>query len=69
MEEDVIAGAALKAALLLNVNNAVPVMGDEDDEPKNEKAALELEGNDAIVPNEAAKDGKAIAGVNAEDAA
>ena len=69
MEEDVIAGAALKAALLLNVNDAVPVMGDEDDEPKNEKAALELEGNDAIVPNEAAKDGKPIAGVNAEDAA
>ena len=69
VEVDVIAGAALKAALLLNVNDAVPVMGDEDDEPKNEKAAPDVEGNDASVPNEAAKDGKAIAGVDAEDAA
>ena len=62
----------LKAALLPKMNDAKPVIGNAEDEPKNEKAAAaaELEGHDAgAPPNEAVNDGSANAGSNKADAA
>ena len=65
----------LKAALLPKMNDAEPVIGNAEDEPKNEKAAAaaaaaELEEHDAgAPPNEAVNDGSANAGSNEADAA
>jgi hypothetical protein len=63
----------LKAALLPKMNDAEPVIGNGEDEPKHEKveaAAAELEVHDAgAPPNEAVNDGSANAGSNKADAA
>jgi hypothetical protein len=67
----------LKAALLPKMNDAEPVIGNAEDEPKHEKAAAaaaaaaaELEVHDAgAPPNEAVNDGSANAGSNKADAA